>query len=121
MAVQISPEWYTAACKNLRKIEAHSADYSCPEEGYSAPSTEIFVAVEGFFNILRKTDEKLEEPRIFVSPEGHILLSYGTQNRNMDIRFEPSVTFFFQHSEQAPLAGTDCHAAASLLTKYFRI
>ncbi|MBA4027343.1 MAG: hypothetical protein C0473_03785 [Cyanobacteria bacterium DS3.002] len=120
-AVQISPEWYTAACRNLEKIEAHADDYSCPEEGYTAPSRDIFPVVQKFFNKLRRTNEKLEEPRIFVSPEGHILLNYGSETRNLDIRFAPSITFFFSHNEVAPVAGYCEIDAINLLAKYFRI
>ncbi len=120
-AVQISPEWYTAACRDLEKIEAHASEYDCPEEGCYPPSQEVFASVKSFFDYLRKSDEKLEEPRIFVANSGDILLTYGGDDRCMDIRFDPTLSFFFQYQDQPPLAGCADADVAGLLSKYFRV
>ncbi len=121
-AVKVSPEWYTAACKNLAVIEEHAADYEDPSEGEKAPTKEIFDAVKTFFNTLRgKGEDKLEEPRMFVSHEGHLLLSYGNKKQNLDIRFEPTLSYFFHHAENGPSSGSEHTGAVELVIKYFRI
>lgn len=120
-AVQISPEWYTSAAKNLAAIEANAADYECPEEGEKAPPTACFKAVREFFKVLRDTDEKLEEPRIFVSNEGHLLLSYGRKDRSIDLRFTPQASFHFRHENNGHQTGASLEKAKELVLEYFRI
>ena len=90
--VPVSPEWYTASCKNLALIEQNADDYEDPEEGDRAPSREVFDAVRTFLIALsNEGDIKLEEPRMFVSPNGHIVLTYGNKSKSIDIRFAPEV------------------------------
>lgn len=121
-SVQVSPEWYTAACKNLALIEENAADYEDPEEGDKAPSEEVFTAVRAFLNLLRnKHEDKLEEPRMFVSSNGHLLLCYGNKNQSLDLRFDPNLSFFFQHAEKPPASGSEVADAIELLCKYFRV
>lgn len=121
-AVQVSPEWYTAACKNLALIEQHAADYEDAEAGDKAPTKEVFTAVRDFLNLLRKKHEqKLDEPRMFVSSEGHLLLSYGNKNQSLDLRFDPALSYFFQHSEHPPASGSKTADAVQLLCKHFRV
>jgi hypothetical protein len=120
-AVQVSPEWYTAAYENLAAIERNSADYECPEEGDKAPAPEVFEAVRAFFNVLRRGGEKLEQPKMFVSSNGHILLSYGNDSRSLDVRFDPATSFFFKHLEKGPATGSDVAGAVELVNTYFRV
>lgn len=102
-AVQADPEWYTAALKKLGEIEEHADEYEDPEEGDKAPTPVIFTAVRAFLTTLKAQDYgTLEVPRMFVSPDGQILVSYGDKKRGLDIRFSPELFYYFKHTTQAP-------------------
>lgn len=119
---KLSPEWFQAAWKNLELIENNADAYEDPEEGDKAPSKEVFEAVKGFLNTLKDVgDTKLEEPRFFVSPNGQIVVAFGSKKRSLDIRFTPNVYFYFKDSQLAPATGDNMNDAVQLTSKYFRI
>ncbi len=118
---EVSVDWFTAACKNLALIEEHAADYEDPEVGDKAPSKETFSSVRDFLNLLQvKNNTHLAEPRMFVSSEGHLLLSYDNQNQSLDLRFAPAISYYFEHSADAPLSGCKPRDAVDLICKYFQ-
>ena len=120
--VQANPEWYTAAWNTLSRIERNASDYEDLDEGDQAPSTEVFEAVRAFLNVLKGDGSlKVEEPRMSVSPNGHLVLTYGDSCRSLNVRFTPTVFFFFKHPEMASIKGNGPSGAIVLIAKYFRI
>lgn len=121
-AVRVSPEWFTAAWKNLELIEANAPAYADAECGDKAPPKEVFDAVRTFFTALRNTSiPKLEQPRISVSPHGQIVLTYGNQTRTMVVRFAPCLSYYFNHADQGPVKGDCMNDAVDLVSRYFGI
>jgi hypothetical protein len=117
-----APKWFQAASNNLSKIEANKAAYEDLEEGVKAPSDEIFGSVNVFLVTLSKNVEgELEEPRITVSPNGHIGLSFGGKKRSLDVLFTPKVHFYFKDELQGENSGNNRSLAAELAVKYFRL
>lgn len=120
--VNISPEWYTSTLMKLKAIEENASDYEDLEYGDKAPSPEVFQAVRAFLDDLQKKgDKKLEQPNIFISPNGQILLTYGDKKRSIDIRFSPEIFFFFKHPEHELVTGSCVKEAITLVCSFFRI
>jgi hypothetical protein len=124
MAVVACPEWYTTASKNLATIEDHAADYEDPEEGDKAPTADVFEAVRRFLIQLRNVagSDKLDEPKIFVSPNGHLILTYShpTSPTRLDIRFTPRVHYHLQ-LQDTNITGSGNAEAVELTHQRFRI
>lgn len=118
--VQVSPEWYAIANKNLAEIEAHAAEYEDPEEGDVAPQKPVFDAVRAFLTTLNAEGKPaFEVPRMFVSPAGHLVLAYGNKDKGVDLRFAPEVEFFFKGTGLDPVNGTGVPEAIKLVLKHF--
>lgn len=97
-----NPKWYTTACEKLAEIEQNAEDYEDPEEGDKAPSPEIFVAIKNFFDVLKKEAKSgVQDPRMFVSPAGVIVVTFGDKAKGIDIRFSPEIFFLYKPSEKA--------------------
>ena len=118
---KLSPEWYELTLKKLDKLEARAEDYNDPEEGDVAPSKDVFKSVREFLEHLRDKNEKLEEPRLVVSPNGHIVVVFGSKKRSLDVRFTPSCYYYFKDSTEAPATSAGVDGAVELAVKYFKI
>jgi hypothetical protein len=118
---KLSPEWFDLTSKKLDHLEATKDDYNDPEEGDKAPTKEIFQVVRDFLGMLRDKNEKLEEPNLFISPNGHIVVVFGTKKRSLDVRFTPEAHYYFKDSSEAPSSGKGVEGAVELAFKYFRI
>ena len=118
---QVSPEWFELTLKKLDRLEAHAEDYEDKEEGDIAPTKEVFEAVREFLKHLRDKNEKLEEPRLVVSPNGHIVVVFGGKKRSLDVRFTPKCYFYFKDNNEAPTTGEKLDGAVELAAKYFKI
>ena len=117
---KITPEWFKSAWKNLELLQENASAYEDPEEGDKAPTAEVFEAVKTF---LRKLGEpgspNLEEPRFAVSPNGQIVLAFGSKKRSLDVRFTPQVHYFFKDAETGVTSGEEMAPAIELAQKYF--
>lgn len=118
---KLSPEWYELTLKKLDKLEARAEEYNDPDEGDVAPNKDVFKAVREFLERLRDTNEKLEEPRLVVSPNGHIVVVFGSKKRSLDVRFTPNCYFYFKDSTEAPATSDGVDGAVELAAKYFKI
>lgn len=119
----VSPDWFVNASKNLALIETNAADYDHPEEGDKAPSKEVFVNVRSFLDVLRASGAaRLDVPRIFVSPTGQLVLTFGDKEKSLDVRFTATeILFYFKHPDQPPIKGNEQSAVVQLILKYFHV
>lgn len=85
-----------AALKNLELIEQNLDHYED-----DAPPSEVIAGVREFLKALSDEDQfeglQIPEPKLVVSPKGHILISIGADPQSIDILVSPTVTFWFQH------------------------
>ena len=117
-----SPEWYEAAIKALEEIEANKEDYVDEEEGDVAPSDEIFAVVRKFLAALITDEgEKMETPRMFVSPNGNIILTFGNKKKGLDVRFSPEVASFFKVENAAEKTGKTFDDAVKFALTNFKV
>jgi hypothetical protein len=117
-----SPEWYQAAIKTLEEIEIHRAEYEDEEEGDVAPSDEIFASVRKFLAALITEDgPTLETPRMFVSPNGNIILTYGGKEKVLELRFSPDVFSSLKLKAQAEKNGKTMEDAVQFARAHFQV
>ncbi len=117
-----NPEWFLVASKALQEIREHAADYEDEEEGDKAPSEAVFEAISLFLNeLLKKGGAKLEQPHIFVSPNGQMVLTYGNKTKSIDIRFSPEVHFYFKGTKPVPVEGDGLANAVLLVSEHFKV
>lgn len=85
------------ALVNLGLIEKHLGDYENEER--IAPTAEVVAAVREFLNALNSESDgpRIPEPRLFVSPNGHIVVEIGARPYKVIIRFRTKVTFCYWH------------------------
>ena len=117
-----SAKWYEAAAASLGRIETNAQDYEDLPEGDKAPTQQVFEAVKAFLSELHtEGNSEIEQPRINVSPNGHLALSFGSKKRSLDILFAPKVHFYIK-GDSAQVETGECETRALNLTlKYFRL
>lgn len=83
------------ASSNLELIERHLKDYENEER--IAPTPEVIAGVREFLKALSDASKGLHipEPKLFVSPNGHIVMEIGERPHEMIIRFRPKLTFVY--------------------------
>lgn len=115
-------QWYQAAKLSLAGIETNASAYEDVEEGDKAPGEEVFEAAKAFLEKLSHMGNfEIEQPRINVSPNGHLGLSFGDKKRSLDVLITPKIHFYFKGEHLKSVTG-DCETeAVNLATKYFRL
>lgn len=115
-------KWYQAAKASLADIETNECAYQDAEEGDKAPTEIVFEATKAFLEKLSQEGNfEMEQPRINVSPNGHLGLSFGDKKRSLDVLFTPEVHFFFKDELVESISGECDTTAINLATKYFRL
>jgi hypothetical protein len=115
-------DWFAGANQKLATIEEHRLEYEDEEEGDKAPPPEVFAAAKQFLEALHGNgDNKFDEPRMFVAPNGNLVLAFGNKTRGFDIRFAPEVTFFYKTGDHPNQTGTGVADAVKVLNKHFQL
>jgi hypothetical protein len=115
-------KWYEAAEASLGLIEANVQDYEDLDEGDKAPTQEVFAATKAFLGKLNtEASFEIEQPRINVSSNGHLALSFGSKKRSLDILFAPKVHFYLKGDSVQTETGECESQALELALKYFRL
>jgi hypothetical protein len=117
-----TPKWFKSVSSNLSKIEANKAAYEDLDEGTRAPDEKVFAAAREFVEILgQESDVNLEEPRITVSVNGQLGLTFGGKKRSLDVLFTPKTHFYFKDADIGEDSGEGTSKAIALATTYFRL
>lgn len=115
-----SPEWYRAAMKTLEEIETNKEDYVDEEEGDVAPSDAIFASVRNFLDALLDDETVMETPKMFVSPNGNIILTFGNKDKALELRFSPDVFSALKIKAQAEKNGKNLDDAVKFARAHFQ-
>lgn len=102
-------------------LQASIAEYE--DEESIPPSDKVFKAVRAFLKTLEKlaNDTNIEQPKIFRSPNGHLIVKFGTSSLQMNIRFKPGLSFVLQQEKTVCEKGDSADAAAALVFEHFQV
>ena len=111
------PAWFASAMHNLALIEENQSVYHNSER--KAPSAEVFAAVRQFLESCK--DENIDEPSLFVSANGHIVLTIGSRPKTLNIRFSPRVSFVLKSAASEPFKGGGMECAIKATLENFKV
>jgi len=115
------PSWFTSASRSLELIEENIGDFENDER--IAPTPEVIQAVREFLKVLDgqvSTDFNITEPKLFVSPNGHIVATLGSRPKTLNVRFTPETTFLFKDPDLGTSKGKGLDAAIKLVVEHFQ-
>jgi len=116
-----SPNWFASASQSLKLIQDNLAMYENDER--VAPSNAILENVRIFLETLKDKTAghiNLSEPKLFVSPNGDIVTTFGDRPQVLNVRFGNSTTFLFIHPTLGTVKGTEICDAIVLTINHFQ-
>src|SRR5438309_12055878 len=109
LKAKVSPDWYSSTLRRLNDVQASESEYEGAEDFFPPP--QVFTATREFIEQLADSvDESvnLEEPKVFVSPNGQLVLTWGTAQRaTLDVRVSARGASFLLKSADTTKKGNN--------------
>lgn len=115
-----TPEWYSSALYSLQIIEGSICDHD--DDDFVLPDSSVFEAVRNFLEDLRLATVELilGEPKLSVSPNGYLELTYRGDGTVFIAQFKPAFSFFCK-SAGIEATGYSTNEAFNFIKKHFRL